>query len=144
MREEAYRGRLAGKGLTALKKIFWKYKSEYVRRLADGVCFTCKTKKPWRETFAGHFYHSKRFDLAYHRYNIQCQCNRCNRMLSGNLNEFAYYLGKKYGWQILDELHDLKHQVKERVNQTLIRQVVSAIIEYRNLIDELKENSKDA
>jgi len=79
-----------------LKDRLWKLKSEYVRRTARGICFTCDAKNDWKLCQAGHFRHGV---LDFDDDNIKCQCVRCNKWLSGNLAEYAtrllWTLGKK-------------------------------------------------
>lgn len=58
---------------------------------------------------AGHFHHSR---LDYDELNINAQCRKCNRYLSGNLGEYAHALLKKHGPQILDLLKDRKQKYK--------------------------------
>lgn len=134
------RDKLALKSITQLKKIFWKYKSIYVRRKARGVCFICGNKDRWQECQAGHFYHSKRFDLSSDEVNIQCSCLRCNNptMMGGNLAEYAYKIIMKYGAGEVIRLHDLK-QGKEKVNNTLRDKILDGIEDYKARVKKLDE-----
>ncbi len=38
--------------LKALRKKAWDLQSQYIRRLARGVCFTCGDHRKWKEVFA--------------------------------------------------------------------------------------------
>jgi Bacteriophage Lambda NinG protein len=97
------------------KKAAWDELSIYVRRSANGVCFTCGGVKNWKtECDAGHFRAGSvcglflNFDLR----NINCQCKRCNKYLHGNLGAYTMKLIEKYGPNIEKELNDdkLKHK----------------------------------
>lgn len=89
----------------------WKAFSEYIRRRDKGVCITCGTsvwdsemgENNWKAMNAGHFRHGK-FD--FDEMNINCQCVRCNKWLSGNLSKYRRYLQNKYGIDAVNDLED--------------------------------------
>lgn len=83
--------------------------SEFVRRRDKGVCFTCGVQKPWKEMEAGHFIHRDHLDFNF--VNINCQCARCNKFLSGNLDVYAEKLITKYGLDEFMKLSALRHSV---------------------------------
>ena len=45
--------------------------------------------------------------------NVHCQCYRCNIMLYGNMDEYAYQMKKKYGDQVIEELRKKKRTIKQ-------------------------------
>ena len=89
----------------------WKLFSIFIRK-RDRHCVTCGIVKPIDELQAGH-YHDKAVsnpDLYFSEKNVSAQCPRCNLFLSGNKTAYAYYLTKKYGIGILEELMTLKNK----------------------------------
>mgnify|MGYP001392115687 CR=1 FL=1 len=90
------------KSTKALHKKAWKIQSEYIRRLANGVCFTCGEKRHWKEQQAGHYIHKDCLD--FDSINIHCQCVRCNKWLHGNSGVYAERLIAEYGEQAVAEL----------------------------------------
>lgn len=94
--------------------ILWKLVSEFVRRLAQGRCYTCGNVKDWWRQDAGHFIDKSicgdelRFDLR----NVKCQCDSCNRFHSGNKAVYAQKLVAEYGPKILDDLFAIKAIVR--------------------------------
>ena len=101
--------------MAQLKKKAWSLMSEYVRRRDKGVCFTCG-KREWNEELgennlkvmqAGHYIHNR---LDYDPMNINCQCQRCNHFLSGNLGIYAERLIKKYGKTAITKLRERASQ----------------------------------
>ena len=119
--------------LKGLKSKAWKLFSLYIRQRDDGVCYTCGIKQDFRSTHAGHFIHGKKYPLSYFdERNVNCQCPRCNRFLSGNLTVYAQRLVKQYGPQILDELHAEKNTIRPG------REFYESIIEKYNPAGETK------
>lgn len=67
-----------------------------------GQCITCGAVVHWKDSNAGHYKHGC---LDFDDMNINFQCVRCNKWLSGNLSEYALYLLKKYDKEGLENLH---------------------------------------
>ena len=101
----------------ALRNQAWILMSEFVRRRDRGQCFTCYDRRDWKQQNAGHFVHKDCLD--FDRRNVNCQCVRCNKWLSGNLAIYADRLLKKYGPGIVDELVQLGNQVKRFTREEL-------------------------
>ena len=99
-----------------IKKEIWKYFSEWVRRSAKGVCFTCGTKKRWKKMNAGHYIHNA---LDYEPMNVHCQCVRCNKWLSGNLGIYGEKLIKQHGTDAIDALRFKAKQIWKPSRQEL-------------------------
>ena len=78
--------------------------SEYIRRKERGVCYSCGTKKHWKEMDAGHYIKRGCWRLRYDERNVHCQCRKCNRFMGGNMGGYAIHLEKDYGYGILQEL----------------------------------------
>lgn len=90
-----------------LHKKAWKMMSDRVRERDNYTCFTCPTKGDKYTMDAGHFMHgSSDFDER----NINTQCKKCNRYLSGNLAEYTIRMMDKYGLDVVMELRRKKHQ----------------------------------
>jgi len=123
-----------------LKKKLWKIFSEYIRRRDDGKCYTCSTKKDWKEMDAGHFIPAggSNPELYFNEKNVHCQCTSCNRFKHGNLSVYAYNLTLQYGDKILDELFELKHKLVKWTPADY-----EAKIEYyKQLLDEMQYEKK--
>jgi hypothetical protein len=113
-----------------LKEKAWKLKSQLVRLEGskDGVnrCFTCGAIILVKEANAGHYIHKDALD--FHPINIQCQCVRCNKWLSGNLGVYAHNLIEKYGLEEYKKLESLR-----------FREHHFTIKELEEIIDDLKQ-----
>jgi hypothetical protein len=92
------------KTLRQLHKDLWKLFSKFIRERDKYTCYTCG--KPGNE--AGHYYHSKGFLIHFEERAVHCQCPRCNKYLSGNLQAYALHLIDDYGPGILDEFYKLR------------------------------------
>ena len=81
----------------------WQVFSRWVR-LRDPRCITCG--EPSEN--AGHFRHNC---LDFDEQNINGQCVRCNKWLSGNLAVYATYLVRKYGSKVLDQIDKRRSKI---------------------------------
>ncbi|HCO21192.1 MAG TPA: NinG protein [Flavobacteriaceae bacterium] len=95
------------------------------------VCISCQELKPINQMNAGHyyakeFYKSVRYDLN----NVNGQCVRCNKYLSGNLIEYRKNLLEKIGEENLKQLDKLA----ELKNFRFTREFLIELIEkYKNI-----------
>lgn len=119
--------------LKSLRKKAWDIQSQYIRRLAKGVCFTCGDKRPWKEQQAGHYIHKDCLD--FDPININCQCVRCNKWLSGNSGIYAERLIAEYGEQAIAELRVRSEQIRKFT----IFELEELITKYKKLLTELKK-----
>lgn len=94
-----------------IRKQAWDLQSEWVRRSAKGVCFTCEDTREWKLQQAGHFIHKNCLDFDLR--NIHCQCVKCNKYLSGNLVPYTIGMIEKYGKEVVDYLRRNSYQVKK-------------------------------
>ena len=63
---------------------------------------------------AGHFFHgSHQRPISYDPRNIHAQCPGCNTYKGGARDEYACYISRRYGPEVLEELRIVKHQGKE-------------------------------
>jgi hypothetical protein len=109
----------------SLKKRAWTLISLYVRKRDGYRCVTCGATEVGMD--CGHYRHNTERSsslggnaLWYDLRNLNCQCGfRCNKMLSGNLDQYALFLTRKYGPQILEEIQTLyrtpKHWTREEI-----------------------------
>lgn len=107
------------KPIKSLNKKLWKLFSQYTRlRTADdrGLvrCFTCNSPHYWKDTDAGHFIHGKNKPTGFDERNVNVQCKRCNKWLSGNLIIYEQKLIEKYGKKQVEEMKELSHKVTKR------------------------------
>ncbi len=91
--------------LANAKKKAWIAFSKYIRS-RDKTCVTCPTG---RAENAGHFWHGL---LDFDEININGQCVRCNKWLSGNLAVYSTYLINKYGTKAFKKLEERKFKAK--------------------------------
>ncbi len=122
------------KDAKSLRKILWKYTSKYIVLRDKNVCFTCGRFG----NMAGHFVHagnSNNFLLDTDERNLNCQCSQCNLFFNGNLVEYGIRLQRKYGFEITEELLELKHQLKK----VSVPELVDKIIYFKEKWQGLKE-----
>lgn len=95
--------------VSQLKKKLDALFSEYIRKFyADkngyGTCYTCGTKKPWKELQCGHYKSRQYLATRYSEKNCRSQCVGCNIFKNGNIASFAFFLEQEYEYGILQEL----------------------------------------
>ena len=120
-----------------LKKILWKYFSEFIRRRdADwkgmATCCSCGCVKHWKEMQAGHYRpRTDGLSTFFLEKNVHTQCSQCNKWKHGNLAPYSIYLKRRYGDQILEELD---YATKQKIT--------ISVPEYLRLIDFYKQKIK--
>ena len=116
-----------------IKKLAWKFFSEYIRQRDDGVCISCGKKDFWRKMDAGHYIpKTAGLSLYFDERNVNCQCTYCNRWMHGNLAKYAIALRKKYGEMILEELDKKREEFKKY-----------SIVDYQKMIEKYKIKIQD-
>lgn len=126
------------KDLKQLKKIAWKLRSEVVRRKSGGICYTCGLRKDWKQMDCGHCIHSgkgRNWLLDQNEKNLRSQCTSCNQFKSGNLSIYIHNLQQEYGFEVLDELLQLKHRLYIPTKE----EVVDTIFKLKEELEELKK-----
>lgn len=97
-----------------LKKKADKAFSEWVRQKDSfdgyGTCATCKTVYNRKLLQCGHFISRVHLSTRWDERNCAPQCYACNVLRRGNPGEFALYLTKKYGPNIIAELVEKKRE----------------------------------
>lgn len=81
---------------------------------SDGaVCISCGEWKQFKMLDAGHFIPTTCSATRFDERNINAQCVKCNRYLSGNQRHYLYGMIKKYGKEIVDELESKEGTTKK-------------------------------
>jgi hypothetical protein len=76
--------------------------SEFVR-LRDGKCVTCGSTSKLE---CSHFIKRKNQFLRYDRkYNLNCQCHRCNGVHNDDQSAYEAYMVKKHGENVVEMLN---------------------------------------
>ena len=122
-----------------LKKRLWKVFSLYTRlRYADWqgmeACVTCGVVKHYKYMHAGHYVpQGSSLATTFDERNVHPQCYHCNVPQRGNLSNYAVFLTRKYGSDIL-ELLDWKRHQRCDLDQN---DYINLIKEYKNKIKKL-------
>ena len=117
--------------LKSLRNKVWSLQSEYIRRLENGICFTCGVHKPWKETDCGHYIHKNCLD--FEPINLHCQCSRCNRFLHGNLGVYAERMIAEYGEMAIAVLRERAKEIKKFT----IKELQDKLGYYKTCLSEL-------
>lgn len=88
----------------------------WIRIRDDYICYTCGLHGDIYNMQAGHFQHSSS-DLDER--NLHCQCVRCNKWLSGNLDVYTVKMIEQYGMEVVKELQRLKGIPRKYTEQEL-------------------------
>lgn len=124
------------KSLSWWKRIADSTFSEYIRKkdAVNGIatCVTCGNKGPWQKLQNGHYVSRSHLSLRYSETNCHVQCIACNMFKHGNMDDYALFLQREYGPDILD----LLAKEKQKINKM-------SIPDYQALIDTYKQKIKD-
>ena len=83
---------------------------------------------------AGHYIHNK---LDYDEMNVNVQCVRCNKWLSGNLGKYAEKLIEKHGMEKIQELRQRASLVV--YEKYSLGELESIYSKYRDLLFHITE-----
>lgn len=83
------------------------------------TCFTCGTRKPWKELQCGHYISRSYYSLRYNEINCNPQCVACNVFKKGNLETYTIRLMDKYGDNILRKLDKIRWEKVPMTRQGL-------------------------
>ena len=75
-------------------------------------CCTCGKAMHWSECDAGHFVKRGHAAARFDERNVHPQCTGCNHFRDGAQDEYAAFIVRTYGEQVLHELLALKRAVK--------------------------------
>ena len=124
--------------MSRMRKLAWGQFSLYVRRKdadKNGIvsCVTCGAKGHYTKMHAGHFIHGVTKQTYLDERNVHPQDVKCNMYLSGNLIEYTAYMRTRYGWETIDHLRELSHQVIKH-NREYYETIINL---YKNLLEQL-------
>lgn len=97
----------------------WKAFSRYIRArdcirftgdIEEGVCVTCKVRRPFKELQAGHFISGRGNAVLFDEEVVFCQCYGCNMGRGGAYIEYFVFMEQEYGREKIDEFRARKHQ----------------------------------
>ena len=117
-----------------LDKVF----SIYIRQSAAdpqgyASCVTCGKSLPWQQQQSGHFVPRSHLSTRWDPRNVHVQCVGCNIFGGGRYPEYALFLTRKYGPEILEELTKAKHTV----TKISVQEMEQSILFYKALTGEL-------
>lgn len=96
-------------------------------------CVTCGTKTLWYEGMqGGHFIGRGSISTKLMEENVNPQCVRCNKYLSGNITAYTLYMIDMHGREFVDELQRLKH-VPKKYKRDEVEEII------RDLKQKIKE-----
>lgn len=101
---------------------------------ADGLykCATCPTVTDRKGIQWGHFHSRKYYAIRWNEFNTGCQCVKCNVFDQGKQHEFAEYIKKRYGENMLVTL-EIKKNNKFKLD----------IFKLKILLEEFREKTKE-
>lgn len=117
-----------------LKRKAWELWSKYIRA-RDVRCVTCGSTN---QLCAGHFWHGV---LDFDPMNINCQCNKFNTFLSGNLAPYSVYLINKYGTEKFKDL-EKRHYIAMKGEFRSDADYLKMIEDYKQKLQDLESNIK--
>lgn len=97
--------------LSQLKKKLDAVFSVFIRMRDKGQCFTCPTKKPWKQMQNGHYVSRQYLSVRWDIRNCHTQCVSCNIFKHGNMTAYAVKMVKLFGPSILQELEKEKWRI---------------------------------
>ena len=98
-------------------------------------CYTCGTKKHYKELQCGHFQSRKHYATRWEESNCQIQCYSCNVMRYGEQFKFGLKLEAEYGYAHPEKLMNLAKTTLKLSDQDL----KDMIEKYKNLVDKRKK-----
>ncbi len=119
-----------------LDKVFSQYIRRKYTKKGYGRCYTCRAIKPYEELDSSHYISRQHLATRWDERNAKVCCQKCNRFLSGNLDEFALALQREYGDDILLELNKDKWTPR-KINEL---EIMALIEEYQEKLKKLSEN----
>ena len=115
--------------------------SQYIRLLeADGngicYCVSCSRRMHWTEAQAGHFNSRRHMSTRWMKENVNCQCQKCNIELCGNLEAYRENLVFQYGEEYVQQLENMKN-IEAKFSESDISEMMK---KYRKEVSRLKED----
>lgn len=97
---------------TKLKAELDRVFSLYIRHRDSYRCCTCGKEDP-AQAQCGHYISRANMNTRWDEDNCNCQCVGCNVFKNGNMDEYALFMIKKHGQDILNEMNRRKNIVKQ-------------------------------
>lgn len=88
------------------KERAWNMFSKYIRTRdcllttgtkEEGICITCRRRKPFKELDAGHFYPGRRNSVLFCDVGTNAQCQWCNRFKDGDYQQYRRIMVMRHG-----------------------------------------------
>lgn len=115
--------------------------SQYIRLkdadMGEATCVTCGVTKHWKEMQAGHYESRGHYATRWDVQNVHVQCVGCNVFKKGNYTQYARYMVRRYGDDILDEMYTRSRETVKVPTTDLIKLVLM----YRQMVKDLTKNS---
>lgn len=112
--------------------------SQYIRLVnavnGTATCVTCGAKAHWKKMQNGHYIPRNHLATRYDEQNCHVQCVGCNMFKNGNMDEYALFLVKKYGRDILNKLN----RRKQTITKISIPEYEEKIKHYQARVKELE------
>lgn len=100
--------------ITTLDKALWRVFTQFIK-LRDSKggfasCISCQKWCPVSEMDCGHFISRNKKATKYNEQNVNLQCRKCNRFLSGRQFEHGLNIDRKYGKGTAEKILALSQQ----------------------------------
>ena len=118
-----------------MDKVFSKYIRKKYTKKGYGRCYACRAIKTYEELDASHYIGRQHKSVRWDERNVKVTCQKCNRFLSGNLDEFALALIKEYGQGILEELNKEKYIIT-KLNELQLQEMIKEYKKVLSMFDE--------
>lgn len=93
--------------------------SKFIRKRDNYKCVTCG--KAGNE--AGHYEKRSHRSTRWDEINVNCQCTACNKYRGGNLANYALFLRRKYGEDILEKIREKRDNYFQPTKHWLLEQI---------------------
>lgn len=133
------RQRSVGGLLKDVEKVFNRYIRERAGMLfcSEIPCCSCGKVYHWQDLDAGHYIHGCA-PLRFDERNVHPQCTACNRFRHGNGPGYAAYLVKRYGPDIIIELHNIRQANKATPKRWKRSELLALLDEYTRKLARLR------
>ena len=74
-------------------------------------CVTCGVVQSYKVMHAGHFIGGRTMGVLFDERNIHPQCASCNVALGGNLETYEWFMLRRYGQDVIDELKKRRREI---------------------------------
>jgi hypothetical protein len=84
----------------------------------DRCCVTCGT---WRNLQCSHFYSRRYLIIRFDLRNCNAMCGTCNKRHNHNPFPYLNFMHKKYGPDVVVELHELRMLIRKVTDEELVQ-----------------------